>query len=41
LLEQTFVKDPDKTIDQMLTDLTAKIGEKLTIRRFSCFRLGD
>lgn len=41
LLEQSFVKDPDRTIDQMLTDLTAKIGEKLTIRRFSCFRLGD
>lgn len=41
LLEQSFVKDPDRTIDQMLTDLTAKIGEKLTVRRFSCFRLGD
>ncbi|MBT3343895.1 MAG: translation elongation factor Ts [Gemmatimonadetes bacterium] len=41
LLEQAFVKDPDKTIDQMLTELTAKIGEKLTIRRFACFRLGD
>jgi len=41
LLEQAFVKDPDRTIDQMLTDLTAKIGEKLTVRRFSCFRLGD
>jgi elongation factor Ts len=41
LLEQAFVKDPDKTIDQMLTGLTAKIGEKLSIRRFACFRLGE
>mgnify|MGYP003982533825 FL=1 len=41
LLEQAFVKDPDKTIDQMLTELTAKIGEKLSIRRFACFRLGE
>ena len=41
LLEQAFVKDPDKTIDQMLTELTSKIGEKLSIRRFACFRLGE
>ncbi|SVD84580.1 uncharacterized protein METZ01_LOCUS437434 [marine metagenome] len=25
----------------MFTELTAKIGEKITIRRFSCFRLGE
>lgn len=41
LLEQSFVKDPDKTMQDLVTELTAKIGEKITIRRFSCFRLGE
>lgn len=41
LLEQAFVKDPDKTIHDLVTELTAKIGEKITVRRFSCFRLGE
>jgi elongation factor Ts len=40
LLEQAFVKDPDRTIQEIITDLTAKMGEKIGIRRFSCFRLG-
>ncbi len=41
LLDQSFVKDPDRTIQDLVTGLTAKIGEKITIRRFSCFRLGE
>ena len=41
LMEQAFVKNPDKTIEQLITDLTAKIGEKIGVRRFSCFRLGE
>jgi len=41
LMEQAFVKDPDKTILDLLTEITAKIGEKITIRRFACFRLGE
>ncbi len=41
LVEQSFVKDPDKTIQDLLTELTAKIGEKISIQRFSCFRLGE
>ena len=41
LMEQAFVKEPDKTIQDLFTELTAKIGEKITIRRFSCFRLGE
>ena len=41
LMEQAFVKNPDQTIEQMITDLTAKIGEKIGVRRFSCFRLGE
>ena len=41
LMEQAFVKNPDQTIEQLMTDLTAKIGEKIGVRRFSCFRLGE
>ena len=41
LMEQKFVKDPDKTIQQLLTDKVAKIRENLTIRRFARFQLGE
>ncbi len=41
LLEQPFVKDPDKTIEILLNEATSKIGEKLVIRRFSRFVLGE
>ncbi|MBI5497310.1 MAG: translation elongation factor Ts [Deltaproteobacteria bacterium] len=41
LLEQKFVKDQDKTVQQMLTDKIAKIRENLSIRRFARFQLGE
>ena len=41
LMEQAFVKDPDQSIEDLVTELTAKIGEKISIGRFSCFRLGE
>ncbi len=41
LMEQPFVKDPDKSVDQMLTELVAKIGEKIVVRRFVRFQLGE
>ena len=41
LLEQVFVKNPDQTIDELITELTAKIGEKISVRRFERFVLGD
>jgi elongation factor Ts len=41
LLDQPFVKDPDKTINQLLTELIAKIGENIVIRRFSRFERGE
>ncbi len=41
LLDQSFVKDPDKTIDQLLQALIAKIGENIKIRRFTRFELGE
>lgn len=41
LLEQPFVKDPDITVGQLLTDLIAKIGENIVIRRFARFERGE
>lgn len=41
LLEQPFVKNPDQTVKDLVVELTAKVGEKITIRRFACFRLGE
>lgn len=41
LLEQPFVKDPDKTIKDLVTANIAKIGENITIRRFARFQLGE
>lgn len=40
LLEQPFIKDPDKTIGDLLTGLIAKIGENIIIGRFARFELG-
>ncbi|NOZ61403.1 MAG: translation elongation factor Ts [Calditrichaeota bacterium] len=41
LLEQSFVKDSDKTIEQLLKETIGKIGENISIRRFSRFQLGE
>jgi elongation factor Ts len=41
LLEQQFVKDPDKTIDMLRRELVGKIGENIEVRRFARFRVGD
>jgi elongation factor Ts len=41
LLDQPFVKNPDKTIDQLQQELIAKIGENIRIRRFVRFELGE
>jgi elongation factor Ts len=40
LLEQAYVKDPDKTIQDYLNELIAKTGEKIIVRRFVRFQLG-
>jgi elongation factor Ts len=40
LLEQRYIKDTDKTIQDYLNELVAKIGEKIIIRRFARFQLG-
>ncbi len=41
LYEQKFVKDPDKTINDLLNEITLKIGEKIQIRRFTKYNLGE
>lgn len=41
LLEQPFVKDPDKTISDLITESIAKIGENIAIRRFARYQLGE
>ena len=41
LLEQPFVKDPDKTIENLITETIAKLGENISIRRFSRFKIGE
>ncbi len=41
LLEQPFVKDPDKTVKDLLTEVIATIGENISISRFSRFQLGE
>ena len=41
LIEQVFVKNPDQTIGELVTEITAKIGEKITVRRFERFVLGE
>ncbi len=41
LMEQAFVKDPDKSITTLLNEKIAAIGEKISIRRFARFELGE
>ncbi len=41
LLEQPFIKDEDKTVEQMLVQASAEIGEKVTLRRFARYELGE
>ena len=41
LLDQSFIKDEEKTITQLLTEKTVEIGEKISVRRFARFELGE
>lgn len=41
LLEQAFVKNPDLTIQQLISEKIAKIGENIQIRRFARFKMGE
>jgi len=41
LLDQPFVRDPDKKINQLIADSVAKMGENVQVRRFARFVLGS
>jgi len=41
LLEQAFIKEPKKTINELLAEKITKIGENIQVRRFTRFRLGE
>lgn len=41
LLAQAFVKDPDKTIEQLVTEASAKTGEKIEVARFARMKVGE
>lgn len=41
LLDQPFVKDPDKTVQDLVNDQVATIGEKISIRRFTRYEMGE
>jgi elongation factor Ts len=40
LLEQKFVKNPDVSIQDLLNELVAKMGENITVKRFARYQLG-
>ena len=41
LLDQPFVKDPAKTVGELVTEKSAKTGEKIAIRRFARYKMGE
>jgi elongation factor Ts len=41
LRDQAFIKDPDITVDQLIKNTIAKLGEKIEIKRFTRFQLGE
>lgn len=41
LLEQSFIKDPNKSVNDLITEYIAKLGENIVVRRFVRFQLGE
>ena len=41
LLAQPFVKNPDQTIGELITEISAKTGEKIEVARFQRFQVGE
>ena len=41
LLDQPFIKEPAQTVAEMVTEKVAKTGEKITIRRFARYKMGE
>ena len=40
LLEQAYIKDPDRSVGELITEVSARTGEKIQVARFSRFQLG-
>jgi elongation factor Ts len=41
LLDQAYIRDPGKTVREVITEVIAKTGENIRVRRFSRFALGE
>jgi elongation factor Ts len=41
LLDQPFIKEPSQTVGELVTEKIAKSGEKITIRRFARYKMGE
>ena len=41
LLDQPFIKEPSQTVGELVTEKIAKTGEKVTIRRFARYKMGE
>jgi elongation factor Ts len=41
LMEQPYVKNPDQTVGQLITEASSKTGENIVVRRFTRYALGD
>jgi elongation factor Ts len=41
LMEQSFIKNPDVSIKDLLNDLVSKMGERIVVRRFVRYQLGE
>ena len=41
LMDQSFVKDPDRTVEQVVKEAISTIGENIVVRRFSRYQLGE
>ena len=41
LVDQPFIKEPAQTVGEMVTEKVAKTGEKITIRRFARYKMGE
>jgi elongation factor Ts len=41
LMNQAYVRDPDISIEDLLNEMVAKIGENITIKRFARFKIGE
>jgi elongation factor Ts len=41
LLDQSYIRDDQKTVREIINEVSVKCGEKITVRRFSCFKVGE